>query len=80
MAESQVIDDRTWLVRKLDELGTGSQQLTFLRHFITACIMAESADFAILEPAIQKVRAKYPLKAETKTLLNEQGKTHGKSF
>jgi hypothetical protein len=67
MAESQTIDDRDWLLFKLDE-NPGM----FLTHFVKACLAADMQNWQIMLPAMHLLREKYPLKKQP---LNE--KTHG---
>jgi len=56
MAESQNIDDRDWLLLKLEE-----HPGTFLDSFIKACLAADMQNWNIILPALQKIRTKYPL-------------------
>lgn len=56
---AEILDDRDWLLRKLDE-HPGS----FLQLFVQACLAADGINWRMLEPAIKQVRLRYPLKPE----------------
>lgn len=58
------MDNREYAIHKQDE-NPGS----FLRNFLQAYLMADAQNEAILNPAMEQIRAKYPLRKE---ILNEK--------
>lgn len=52
---------REYAVKKLRE----SDNNRFLSNFLMAAVLADQADFEIIEPALVKLEQKYPLKPQS---------------
>lgn len=61
------LSNKDWVSKKIDQRPS-----FFLYHFLIACQSADEADFAVLKPALELLRLRYPLAPE---ILNE--KTEG---